>query len=143
MEHSATALNLSYDGEVRVKGSGEHVVVVSLHGQDSALVRQRNGVARYVLLADLETAAPNRRSRGQRPRSPRRFDRWTDDDGQEWIFDQPRRSDGSYKPDDPDTEVVESALGWYPCQGPRPLRAKHRPGPAVLPADAAASEESN
>lgn len=44
--------------------------------------------------------------------SPARFDEWTAPDGSVWVFDQPRDAQGQYVVDDPETEVVESALRW-------------------------------
>jgi hypothetical protein len=50
------------------------------------------------------------------PETPQRFDEWTGPDGSEWIWDQPRAADGTYLTDDPNTEVVESALQWLPVE---------------------------
>jgi hypothetical protein len=49
------------------------------------------------------------------PESPSRFTTYTAPDGSEWVYDQPRNADGTYMADDPDTEKVESALGWVPA----------------------------
>ena len=51
------------------------------------------------------------------PENPQRFQQWTGPDGSEWIWDQPRLSDGTYAPDNPATEAVESALQWLPVGG--------------------------
>lgn len=51
------------------------------------------------------------------PENPQRFLRWTGPDGSEWMFDQPRLSDGTYAPDDPATPQQESALQWLPVGG--------------------------
>ena len=51
------------------------------------------------------------------PENPQRGDRWTGPDGSEWVWDQPRVEDGTYLADDPETEVVESALQWLPVGG--------------------------
>jgi hypothetical protein len=32
------------------------------------------------------------------------------------VWDQPRAADGTYLADDPETEVVESALQWLPVE---------------------------
>jgi hypothetical protein len=50
-----------------------------------------------------------------RPENPQRFDRWTDSDGNEWVYDQPRTANGTYAQDNPETEVIESALKWVPA----------------------------
>jgi hypothetical protein len=51
------------------------------------------------------------------PENPQRFDEWTGPDGSQWVWDQPRAADGTYLADDPETEVVESALQWLPVGG--------------------------
>lgn len=51
------------------------------------------------------------------PENPQRFQQWAGPDGSEWIWDQPRLSDGTYAPDDLATEAVESALQWLPVGG--------------------------
>jgi len=51
------------------------------------------------------------------PENPQRGDQWTGPDSSEWVFDQPRAADGTYLVDDPETEVVESALQWLPAEG--------------------------
>lgn len=51
------------------------------------------------------------------PPNPVRFERFTGLDGSEWIYDQPRNADGTYMSDDPETEVVESVMGWFPVGG--------------------------
>jgi hypothetical protein len=82
-----------------------------------------------------EAEAPDAPSpAGRPPAGAKRFDRWTDDAGYPWIYDQPRRADGTYKADNPETEAIESALGWYPCKGDEPVQAGDRPGPAILEA---------
>jgi hypothetical protein len=48
------------------------------------------------------------------PDAPARFTTYTAPDGSEWVYDQPRNADGTYASDDPETEEVESALGWQP-----------------------------
>ena len=117
------------------KGTGQVLEVLALHGQDSALVRSQDGIAFYLPLSELEgvpqpgtAQAPE--SPGllelARPENPKRFDRWFDGSGQEWIFDQPRNPDGSYASNDESTEVVESRMDWYLCKG-TPVKAKHRP----------------
>ena len=50
------------------------------------------------------------------PENPQRGDQWTGPDGSEWVWDQPRAADGTYLADDPETEVVESALQWLPVE---------------------------
>jgi hypothetical protein len=50
------------------------------------------------------------------PARPKRFDRYEAPDKSEWIFDQPRLEDGRYRFDDPQTEEIESALGWFPYE---------------------------
>jgi hypothetical protein len=50
------------------------------------------------------------------PENPERFDQWTGPDGSQWVWDQPRAADGTYLPDDPETEAVESALQWLPVE---------------------------
>jgi hypothetical protein len=50
------------------------------------------------------------------PENPARGDQWTGPDGSEWVWDQPRAEDGTYLADDPETEVVESALQWLPVE---------------------------
>jgi hypothetical protein len=116
------------------------VSIESFHGQDAALVKGLDGIAYYALLADLEeldrspsaglegAAANGTLLRVPRslPSPAKRFDRHVAPDGSEWIFDQPRNPDGSYASDDESTEVVESKLAWYPCQGPE-VKAEHRP----------------
>jgi hypothetical protein len=47
------------------------------------------------------------------PPNPARFDTYTQSDGTEWIYDQPRNPDGTYVSDDPETEQVESAMTWF------------------------------
>lgn len=47
------------------------------------------------------------------PEVASRFDTYTAPDGSEWVLDQPRNADGTYMADDPETEEVESALGWF------------------------------
>jgi hypothetical protein len=54
----------------------------------------------------------------QWPENPARFDPWEAPDGSLWVYDQPRNPDGTYIADDPDTEVVESALRWIPQSQP-------------------------
>jgi hypothetical protein len=49
------------------------------------------------------------------PDSPARYDPYTAPDGSEWVYDQPRNADGTYVSDDPETEVIESALDWQPA----------------------------
>ena len=48
------------------------------------------------------------------PTNPSRLDIYQARDGSSWVYDQPRNLDGTYVSDDPDTEVVESALDWFP-----------------------------
>ena len=116
----------------RRKGTSQELEIVALHGPDSALVRSAGGIAFYLPLSEIEEAAQAEpqvgpaASAGARPANPKRFDRWSDAQGQEWIFDQPRNPDGSYASDDASTELVESRLDWYPCRGPQ-VKAKHRP----------------
>jgi hypothetical protein len=50
------------------------------------------------------------------PPNPARGDEWTGPDGSRWRWDQPRAVDGTYAPDDPETEAVESALQWLPVE---------------------------
>jgi hypothetical protein len=50
------------------------------------------------------------------PPNPARGDEWTGPDGSRWRWDQPRVVDGTYAPDDPETEAVESALQWLPAE---------------------------
>jgi hypothetical protein len=50
------------------------------------------------------------------PPNPARGDEWTSPDGSRWRWDQPRAVDGTYAPDDPETEAVESALQWLPVE---------------------------
>lgn len=50
------------------------------------------------------------------PENPARGDEWTGPDGSKWVWDQPRGDDGQYLADDPETEVVESALQWLPVE---------------------------
>jgi hypothetical protein len=50
------------------------------------------------------------------PARPKRFDRYEAPDKSEWIFDQPRLEDGRYQFDNPETEEIESALGWFPYE---------------------------
>ena len=119
----------------RHKGTNQWLEVLALHGQDSALVRSQDGIAFYLPLSELEDAPQQEPGEAPaspeplellRPQSPKRFDRWLDSSGQEWIFDQPRNPDGSYASDDESTEVVESRMDWYLCKG-APVKAKHRP----------------
>jgi hypothetical protein len=131
------------------------VSIESLHGQDGALVKGLDGIAYYALLADLEDSAEASPSPAPEqvpvqeaalkafrmfPSPARRFDRYVTPDGSEWIFDQPRNPDGSYASDDESTEIVESRLDWYRCQGPE-MKAEHRPilskGSPTLEAEAA------
>lgn len=51
------------------------------------------------------------------PEAAERFDVFTAPDGSQWIYDQPRNADGTYAQDDPETEEVESAMGWFPVGG--------------------------
>jgi len=117
------------------------VSVESLHGQGGALVKGLDGIVYYALLADLEDPAegapslPPEQAPVQEatlkvphlfPSPAKRFDRWKAPDGSEWIFDQPRNPDGSYASNDESTEIIESRLEWYRCQGPE-VKAKHRP----------------
>lgn len=117
------------------KGTGQVLEVLALHGQDSALVRSQDGIAFYLPLSELEDAPQLDQAQAPeppglpelaRPENPKRFDRWFDGSGQEWIFDQPRNPDGSYASNDESTEVVESRMDWYLCKG-APVKAKHRP----------------
>lgn len=119
----------------RHKRTNQRLEVLALHGQDSALVRSQEGIAFYLPLSELEDVPPPEPVQAPeppalpelaRPENPKRFDRWLDSGGQEWVFDQPRNPDGSYAFDDESTEVVESRMGWYPCKGV-PVKAKHRP----------------
>lgn len=48
------------------------------------------------------------------PQNPDRFDVWLAPDQTEWIYDQPRGSNGRYISDDPTTPEKESALRWQP-----------------------------
>jgi hypothetical protein len=50
------------------------------------------------------------------PPNPARGDEWTGPDGSRWRWDQPRAVDGTYAPDDPETEAVESTLQWLPVE---------------------------
>lgn len=50
------------------------------------------------------------------PENPQRYQQWTGPDGSQWVWDQPRAADGTYLPDDPETEAVESALQWLPVE---------------------------
>lgn len=103
------------------------VAVESLHGAGAALVRDKSGIAYYAQLADLEPAEPAAPAEPEPPaapaaapawpESPQRFDRWTDEAGNNWIFDQPRNEDGTYATDDPVTEPSESDLRWLPDPG--------------------------
>ena len=52
----------------------------------------------------------------QWPEDPQRFDQWTAPDGSVWVFDQPRDAQGQYLADNPETDVVESALQWLEVQ---------------------------
>lgn len=62
---------------------------------------------------DLPTSFINALLVTPRPENPERFTEWTEPDGSQWIFDQPRDpSTGRYLPDDPTTEQVESQLTW-------------------------------
>jgi hypothetical protein len=107
------------------RATGSRCSLVSLHGSDSALVVDERGIASFALLRDLEAAAATVEHAG-RPDNPKRFDRWTDPEGQVWIFDQPRSTDGSYLADDPDTDEVESRLRWYRCSGNQQVTADCR-----------------
>jgi hypothetical protein len=53
----------------------------------------------------------------QWPEAPSRGDEWTGPDGSQWVFDQPRASDGTYLADDPATPEQESRLQWLPVEG--------------------------
>jgi len=48
------------------------------------------------------------------PQNPARFDVWLAPDESEWIYDQPRGSNGRYIGDDPNTPEKESTLKWQP-----------------------------
>lgn len=48
------------------------------------------------------------------PQNPVRFDVWLAPDDTEWIYDQPRGTNGRYIADDPNTPKQESALRWQP-----------------------------
>ena len=48
------------------------------------------------------------------PQNPARFDVWLAPDDTEWIYDQPRGTNGRYIADDPNTPEQESALRWQP-----------------------------
>lgn len=103
--------------------------IIAPHGRDGALVRDERGVVGYALLSELESIdeqEPLGGSVAGRPGNPKRFDRWTDDDGQQWIFDQPRNPDGSYVSDNPETLLIESALRWYHRGGSEPVAAGDR-----------------
>ena len=50
------------------------------------------------------------------PEAPARFQRWEAPDGSQWVWDQPRASDGTYLADDPATELSESAMQWLPVE---------------------------
>jgi hypothetical protein len=50
------------------------------------------------------------------PENPERFDEWTGPDGSQWVWDQPRASDGTYLADDSATPEQESALQWLPVE---------------------------
>ena len=92
-------------------------------------MRDERGVVGYALLSELWSIEPEESPAepvAGRPASPKRFDRWTDGDGQQWIFDQPRNSDGSYLSDSPETPPIESALRWYQCGGSAPVAAEDR-----------------
>jgi hypothetical protein len=54
------------------------------------------------------------------PPNPARFDTYTQSDGTEWIYDQPRNPNGTYVSDDPETEQVESAMTWLLVTGDPP-----------------------
>jgi hypothetical protein len=115
----------------RRKGTSQWLEVLAFHGQDSALVRSQDGIAFYLPLSEIETGAPPlpqppAAPGPARPQNPKRFDRWLDGSGQEWIFDQPRNMDGSYASNDESTAIVESRMDWYLCKG-TPVKAGHRP----------------
>lgn len=92
-------------------------------------MRDERGIVGYALLSELESIGEQELQGGpvtSRPSDPKRFDHWTDSDGQQWVFDQPRNADGSYVSDRPETPSVESALRWYRCGGGAPVVAEDR-----------------
>lgn len=113
----------------RDRATGQQCRLVAFHDRDAALVRDERGVVRHILLSELDpldlASAPAAPRPGM-PENPKRFDRWSDSEGGQWIFDQPRNPDGSYVADLPETESVESALRWYPCSGDAPVEAEDR-----------------
>jgi hypothetical protein len=116
-------------GTFRHLANGLLCRIVAPHGRDGALVRDERGIVGYALLSELEQIdeqEPQGEPAAGRPDNPKRFDRWTDGDGQQWIFDQPRNTDGSYVSDSPETPSVESALRWYHCGGSEPVAAEDR-----------------
>jgi hypothetical protein len=84
----------------------------------SELVQGLQALAtQFDLPAEFVTGLAGPQQQWNWPENPQRFQRWTGPDGSEWIWDQPRLSDGTYAPDDPATEAVESALQWLPVGG--------------------------
>jgi hypothetical protein len=81
------------------------------------LVTGLQGLAvQYDLPADFVVGLAGPQQFWDWPENPQRFDEWTGPDGSEWVWDQPRAADGTYLADDPETEVVESALQWLPVE---------------------------
>ena len=116
-------------GAFRYLANGQLCRIVAPHGRDGVLVRDERGIVGYALLSELESVDEQEALTepvAGRPANPKRFDRWTDGDGQQWIFDQPRNPDGSYLSDSPETPPIESALRWYHCGGNAPVVAEDR-----------------
>ena len=116
-------------GAFRHLANGLLCLIIAPHGRDGVLVRDERGVVGYALLSELGSIEEQESLAGSvagRPANPKRFDRWTDDDGQQWIFDQPRNPDGSYVSDSPETSPIESALRWYHSGGSEPVAAEDR-----------------